>query len=102
MTKIIKENQDFICYTTDPAEAMQINNNLLDQKYKVDLLEGFTQEGQTTITYYLNTIPLTAKDKLLAGADPDYITVYDRINDFFHSKTSLVDGRYIVFCDMCE
>jgi threonyl-tRNA synthetase len=102
MTKITKEPQEFICYSTDTAEAMDINTILLGQSYKVNLLQWFIDEGQTTITYYLNTIPIVAKDKLLAGADPDYIAYYDRINDYFHSKISKVDGKYIVFCDMCE
>lgn len=101
MQKICKEGQDFQVYqATDASQAQQIID-LMGQKFKTDLLKGFVEEGQTTFTFWINTINAAAKDKLLAGLLPEYIAYYEKIQTFMSGLMNL-EGRFVTFIDLCE
>lgn len=64
MVKIIKEGQTFtrIELTYDQARAII---EMLGEEFKIDLIDEFKKGGETVFSYYVNSIPLTAKDNLL-------------------------------------
>jgi len=79
MTKIIKESQLFHRIDLDYKQAKEIIK-MLGEEFKLELLEEFKAAGETVFSYYINTIPASAKDNLLKGSNPDYITKYEKIN----------------------
>ena len=101
MGKITKEWQSFGCYTAkDKDEAIAICQ-LMQQSFKEELVHKFSEKEGTKYTFYYNTIALIAKDKLLADSQSDYIHLYETINQQWSNYQPL-DGRYIVFLDLCE
>jgi len=100
MEKIIKENQDLIRFDTDADNAKKILQELLNQKYKLELLTDFVAKWETKISFYLNTIDIKAKDILLKTASAEYIARYEEITKYF--KDILPEWRFVVFIDMCE
>ena len=99
MTKIVKENQPFHRIELDYAQAKAIIK-MLGEEFKIDLIDEFKKEGETIFSYYVNTIPLAAKDKLLKDSKPDYIKKYEKINDYL--KPFKLGEVFVTFIDMCE
>ncbi|MEI6118022.1 MAG: hypothetical protein WCP92_01890 [bacterium] len=64
VTKIVKEGQPFhrIDLNYDQAKEMI---KILGQDFKLELLEEFKTDGEKNFSYYINTIPASAKDNLL-------------------------------------
>lgn len=80
MTKIIKENQPFHRIELDYKQAKEIIT-MLGEEFKIDLIDEFKKEGETIFSYYINTIPTAAKDKLLKDVKPGYLERYEKINE---------------------
>ena len=104
MVKIVKETQNFdrIELTYDQAKEII---NMLGEEFKIELLDEFKTEGETIFSYYVNTIPLAAKDSLLKGSQEGYFTKYQKINEYLNANTSfqkVIADRYVTFIDMCE
>jgi threonyl-tRNA synthetase len=78
MSKIIKENQPFKRIDVDYDKAKEIIS-LMGEAFKIDLLDEFKAGGETNFSFYINTIPLEAKDRLLKDASPEYISKYDAL-----------------------
>lgn len=51
-------------------------------------------------SYYINTIPAAAKDKLLKDSKPDYIKKYEKITEYL--KPFKLGDVFVTFLDMCE
>ncbi|MEI8092572.1 MAG: hypothetical protein WCG98_10940 [bacterium] len=64
MTKIVKEGQSFHRIDLDYDQAKEMIN-MLGEEFKVELLNEFKANGETVFSYYINTIPVAAKDNLL-------------------------------------
>ena len=64
MTKIVKESQLFHRIDLSYDQAKEIIA-MLGEEFKVELLDEFKAEGETVFSYYINTIPVSAKDNLL-------------------------------------
>lgn len=104
MTKIIKENQPFHRIELDYKQAKEIIT-MLGEEFKIDLIDEFKKEGETIFSYYINTIPTAAKDKLLKDVKPGYLERYEKINEQlkkFWILNSELWTQFITFIDMCE
>jgi len=99
MTKIIKENQPFHRIELDYKQAKEIIT-MLGEEFKIELLDEFKKEWETVFSYYINTIPVAAKDNLLKGSKPDYIKKYEKITDYL--KPFKLGDIFVTFIDMCE
>ena len=69
MTKIIKEGQPFHKIDLDYKQAKEIIK-MLGEEFKIELIDEFKADGETVFSYYINTIPVAAKDNLLKGSKP--------------------------------
>lgn len=104
MTKIIKENQPFHRIELDYDQAKEIIK-MLGEEFKIDLIDEFKKEGETVFSYYINTIPTAAKDKLLKDSKPEYLERYEKINEQlkkFWILNSELWTQFVTFIDMCE
>ena len=99
MTKIVKEGQPFHRVDLNPDQAKEIIT-MLGEEFKIELIDEFKAEGETVFSYYINTIPTAAKDALLKGSNPAYISKYEKITDYL-KKFNLGDV-FVTFIDMCE
>ncbi len=99
MTKIIKENQPFHRIELDYKQAKEIIT-MLGEEFKIDLIDEFKKEGETIFSYYINTIPTAAKDKLLKDSNPEYIKKYEKITEYL--KPFKLGDVFVTFIDMCE
>ncbi|MFA7284307.1 MAG: threonine--tRNA ligase [Candidatus Absconditabacterales bacterium] len=102
--KCVKEGQSFGHYQCKDYEEAVAIASIMKQDFKKDLLKKFHDAGETSYTFYYNTISTAAKDKLLAGVRPDYLSYYDEINKGLaqYDTTLPSSGQYIVFIDLCE
>lgn len=101
MEQIIKQKQDFYCISTDLQKAKEINI-FLWQELKNELIEDFEKEWINNITYFLNLIPMKAKESLLKWTNENYIKYYEAVNDFFQTNWYIWKDKFISFIDMCE
>ena len=81
MVKIVKESQIFHRIDVDYKQAKEIIT-MLGVEFKIELIDEFKANGETKFSYYLNTIPASAKDNLLKGSNPEYLKKYEKINDY--------------------
>ena len=106
MVKIVKESQLFHRIELKYDQAKEIIT-MLGEEFKIELIDEFKDQGETVFSYYLNTIPLSAKDNLLKGSKPEYITKYEKINQYLKALglklgTFDFENNFVVFLDMCE
>lgn len=104
MQKICKENQPFHRIELTYDQARQIIE-MLWEELKIELIDEFKAQGETVFSYYVNTINEAAKDKLLAGIAPEYISKYQKITDYLKSLPQFakdIEGNFVVFLDMCK
>ena len=106
MVKIVKESQLFHRIELNYTQAKEIIT-MLGEEFKIELIDEFKAEGETVFSYYLNTIPLSAKDNLLKGSKEEYITKYEKINQYLKALglklgTFDFENNFVVFLDMCE
>lgn len=82
----MKQNQAFSLFTAkDKKQAEKIISFFGNgARFKKELIEKFTDKGITSYTFYMNTIPAAAADKLLAAAKPEYREIYNNINKYFY------------------
>ena len=99
--KIIKENQPFTRIEVSNEESKYIVEELMKQQYKAELRNEFSANGET-ISFYLNTIPESAKDALLKDINEEYLKYYEPITQYFQEKHGdLFAGKFVTFLDMC-
>ena len=101
MQKITKENQNFIKINSDYKLAKEIIW-ILWENFKIELLEEFKQKWETDFSFYLNTIPVVAKDKLLKDSKKWYLEKYEKITKQAIDKWWIDDKFFVTFIDMCE
>lgn len=102
MEKIIKEGQEFILIEATNNDAIEIVQNLMQQEYKNDLMQGFMKDGEN-ITFYVNTIVAAAKDNVLRWINPEYLEYYQKVTDFLQEKyPEKFTDKFVTFLDMCE
>ncbi len=104
MTKIVKEGQVFHRIELDYKQAKEIIK-MLGEEFKIELIEEFKAEGETIFSYYINTIPVVAKDALLKGSKEEYISKYEKITEYFSKIKNWklkIENSFITFIDMCE
>jgi threonyl-tRNA synthetase len=83
-------------------ESEYIVNEVLKQKYKAELRDEFAAAGEG-ISFYLNSIPMSAKEALLKGVNEDYVKYYEEVTKYFQDKhPNEFNDRFITFLDMCE
>lgn len=99
MQTIIKENQPFDLIQTNDQQSEALLK-LTEQDYKLEMRQEFL-EANEAITFYINTIPLAAKDKILSSVDPEYLKEYEIITDYIHHHFSGFEDRFVTFIDMC-
>ena len=64
MVKIVKESQKFVRVDLDYDQAKEIIT-MLGEQFKIELIDEFKANGETVFSYYINTIPSSAKENLL-------------------------------------
>ena len=102
MIKIVKEGQIFTRLDTTNEESEHIVKKVLKQKYKAELRDEFAAAGEG-ISFYVNSIPMAAKEKLLQGVNEDYVKYYEEVTKYFQEKhAEEFADRFITFLDMCE
>lgn len=101
MTKIVKESQLFHRIDLDYKQAKEIIT-MLEAEFKIDLIDEFKAQGETNFSYYINTIPVAAKDNLLKGSNPAYITKYEKITKLAIDHGLTTKDCFVTFIDMCE
>ncbi len=101
INKIIKENQDFISISTTPEFAKKINTKLW-QDLKNELIDEFVEENQSSISFSINTIDASLKDKVLKDIDKEYINFYEEITKFAQENFDFPEDKFITFMDMCR
>lgn len=69
---------------------------MMAEEFKIELLDEFKEQGETKFSFYINTIPLAAKERLTKDAHPEYIKKYEKLTE------SLKQKDFITFIDMCE
>ena len=99
MVKIVKESQLFNRVELKYEQAKDIIK-MLGQEFKIELIDEFKAEGETVFSYYINTIPTTAKDNLLKGSNPEYLKKYEKITEYL--KPFNLGDVFVTFIDMCE
>ncbi len=104
MQGLVKQNQSFVFYKAkDKAEAEKIISHFgASARFKKELIEKFAEKGISEYTFYLNTIPQAAADKLLNYAKDDYKNIYTKISEFFQSAGAIKDDQFVSFVDLCE
>ena len=104
LQKIIKENQPFTRVEFDYDQAKEIIT-MLGEEFKIDLIDGFKKDGVTVFSYYINTIPTAAKDRLLKDSKPGYVEKYEKITAYLAANKKFADAvadKFVTFIDMCE
>lgn len=102
MQKITKENQPFHRIETAYDQAKEIIK-IMWEEFKIELLDEFKSQWETVFSFYINTISLEAKDRLLKDVKPWYLEKYNKINEFLISHSSFhIEGNFVTFIDMCE
>jgi len=101
MQKITKENQNFIRVESDYKWAKEIILSLWE-KLKIELLDEFKQQWESVFSFYLNTIPVAAKDKLLKDSKKWYLVKYEKITKIAIDKWWIDNKFFVTFIDMCE
>lgn len=126
MQWIVKNNQSFVLYTAKwKDEALHIlsllewssdslidklkhvvgkddNTNLWSSRFKKELVEKFAAAWEANYTFYFNTIPLAASEKLLAHARPEYKEIYQALTTYIVSQWWIDASQFITFSDLCE
>jgi hypothetical protein len=69
---------------------------MMGEAFKIELMDEFKAQGETNFSFYINTIPVDAKERLLKDAKPEYIKKYEKLTE------SLKQKDFITFIDMCE
>ncbi|MFZ2718785.1 MAG: threonine--tRNA ligase, partial [Candidatus Absconditicoccaceae bacterium] len=101
MQKIIKENQPFHRIETAYDQAKEIIK-IMGEEFKIELLDEFKSQGETVFSFYINTLPQEAKDRLLKDSKPGYLEKYNKINEYLVSIKAIVEKDFATFIDMCE
>lgn len=107
MQGIVKHNQTFILYTAKwKDEALHILS-LIEWKsnssrFKKELVEKFAAAGEASYTFYFNTIPNAAAEKLLAHTRPEYKEIYQNLSLYIISQWWIDPTAFITFSDLCE
>lgn len=101
MQKITKENQPFHRIETDYDKAKEIIK-IMWEDFKIELLDEFKSQWETVFSFYINTIPTEAKDRLLKDVKPWYLEKYSKINEYLLSIGALQQWNFATFIDMCE
>jgi threonyl-tRNA synthetase len=99
MHKIAKESQSFTLLETTPEQSHAILQ-LTNQTFKEELRNEFLTQGEK-ITFYINTIPTVAKDRLLTDAGEEYHVLYDAVTAWVHKEFPALKDSYVTFIDMC-
>ena len=106
MQKIVKENQPFERIEVDYKKAKEIIK-MMGEEFKVELLDEFKTWWESVFSFYINTIPLEAKDRLLKDAKPEYIKKYEKLTEYLKAwsmkhEAFSIEKSFITFIDMCE
>jgi threonyl-tRNA synthetase len=99
MQKIVKENQPFQRIETDYKQAKEIIK-MMGEDFKIELLDEFKEQGETVFSFYINTIPHAAAERLLKDCKTDYVKKYTKLTEYL-KKLKIEDG-FVTFIDMCE
>ena len=117
MQGIVKHNQAFRLFTAaDKDEALHVVALIAGEshgtehdttRFKQELILKFAAAGvetgtTPTYTFWLNTIPNAAADKLLAAAQPGYRELYATLSSYLADKDPQFVDQCITFCDLCE
>lgn len=106
MQGIVKENQPFHRIEVDHKQAKEIVN-MMGEEFKLELLEEFKTWWESVFSFYINTIPVDAKERLLKDAKPSYLEKYAKLTDYLQWLKIENGGLkmkdvFVTFIDMCE
>lgn len=97
--QIAKEPQTFVRFECDISEGYAINS-LTNQHLKNELLDKFKEQGEKTISYYLNVVPRAVLDNVQRAAD-GYQAMYQEVTEYFREKNVITQDQAVVFLDLC-
>ena len=104
MTKIVKEWQTFTKIDLSYDQDKEIIT-MLGEEFKIELIDEFKADGEKIFSFYINSIPVAAKDNLLKDTKPGYIEKYEKITEYLSDNKEFakaVKDNFVVFIDMCE
>ncbi len=64
--------------------------------------EGWVTWSELTYTFYFNTLPKAAADKLLEHARPAYKAIYEGLTEYLVSVNAVDASQFVTFIDLCE
>ncbi|MBP6085706.1 hypothetical protein KA478_00560 [Patescibacteria group bacterium] len=107
MQGIVKHNQAFVLYTAKGKDEALHILSLLEGKsnssrFKKELVEKFSAAGEANYTFYFNTIPNAAAEKLLSHTRPEYKEAYQNLTLYIISQGGIDPTAFITFSDLCE
>ncbi|MFA5747882.1 MAG: threonine--tRNA ligase, partial [Candidatus Absconditabacterales bacterium] len=101
MQKITKENQQFVKIDTDYKQSKEIIE-IMEQDFKVELLDEFKSQGESVFSFYINLIPAVAVERLLKDSKPEYKIKYEKITKIAIDYGLTTKDYFVTFIDMCE
>lgn len=96
---LAKEPQTFVRYECDIADGYAINS-LTNQHLKNELLDKFKEQGEKTVSYYLNVVPRAVLDNVQRATD-GYQAMYQDVTTYFRDKGVVSQENAVVFIDLC-
>ena len=84
LQQIMKEPQQFLYYECPLDEGYQINK-LTNQKFKDELLDKFSAQGEEKISYYLCVVPLATFSNM-RNDKAGYKDMYLEVSTYFIQK----------------
>lgn len=104
MQWIIKENQPFHRIDVDYKKAKEIVK-MMGEEFKIELMDEFKAQGETNFSFYINTIPVEAKERLLKDVKSSYIEKYTKLTTYLQKLWTIHSTlwtSFVTFIDMCE
>jgi hypothetical protein len=55
---------------------------MMGEAFKLELMDEFQTNGETNFSFYINSIPAEAKERLLRDVKPGYVEKYEKLTSY--------------------
>ncbi len=92
----------------DAAEKFGVDlANTWSARFKKELVEKFAlaaseKNEEAVYTFYYNTIPAAAAERVLSHVRPAYKAIYESITEYLVSVQAIDASQFVTFIDLCE
>lgn len=99
--------EKFKSFLGDAAEKIGLDTDNGPARFKKELIEKFALAAQekneeATYTFYYNTLPQAAAEKLLAHTRQEYKAIYEGLTEYLISEKAIDASQFVTFIDLCE